>query len=391
MEGLHVVHSVFTDRETLLHDYVPAKLPHRERELRKLRHYFEPLIRGEAASVKVHLVGGVGAGKTLMCRKVGGIVARESGGRVKFAYVNLAYAHRPYHAMAEIHRQVLGVPAAGLSPEEMLKGILDYLVEEDLYLVAALDEVDAYVAEGRSLKILYMLPRAYELEPKAAGRVSIIYASRSLNWLKKLDDATLDTIGRTSAIQLEAYSLEQVRDIVAYRAELAFRPGALGEDLIDFVAQISMPYGGVRYALEILLEAGTLADYEGSKSVKASHVRTAHASIPKGANGALCPEELSLHKQALLKAIYDALGAYGSAYLPIEEAYSLYKVACEQLNIESEEEEKVRAHIKDLSSEGYIMLRSGAIAVEYPFEKISQVLENLLKKAKGLSNIEGYR
>ena len=79
-----------------------------------------------------------------------GIVARESRGRVKFAYVNLAYAHRPYHAMAEVHRQVLGVLAAGLSPEEMLRNILDYLVAEDASLLVALDEVDAYIAEGRS-------------------------------------------------------------------------------------------------------------------------------------------------------------------------------------------------------------------------------------------------
>ena len=379
---MRVVHSVFIDRETLLHDYVPARLPHRERELKRLKHYFEPVISGEAASVKVHLVGGVGTGKTLLCRKVGGIVARESGGRVKFAYVNLAYAHRPYHAMAEVHRQVLGVPAAGLSPEEMLRNILDYLVAEDASLLVALDEVDAYIAEGRSQRILYMLPRAYELEPKAAGRISLIYASRSLDWLKRLDEATLDTIGRTSAIHLSAYGFEQVRDIVAYRAELAFKPGALDEELIDFVAQISMPYGGVRYALELLLEAGTLADYEGSKSVRAGHVRSAHASIPKGANGALCPEELSLHKQALLKAIYDALNAYGSAYLPVEEAYSLYKVVCEQLNVEPEGEEEARAHIEALSRDGYIMLRAGAIAVEYPYERTLQIIERLLKKAK---------
>jgi cell division control protein 6 len=185
-------------------------------------------------------------------------------------------------------------------------------------------------------------------------------------------------------IRFDAYSLEQVRDIVAYRVELAFKPGALSDDLIDFVAQISMPYGGVRYALEILLEAGILADYEGSRNVKASHVRVAHASIPKGVNGALCPEELSLQKQALLKAIYGALESYGSAYLPIDEACSLYRVVCEQLGVEPEEEGKVKAYIEDLSSEGYIMLKSNTIAVEYPFEKILQTLEKLLKKAKNL-------
>lgn len=40
-----------------------------------------------------------------------------------------------------------------------------------------------------------------------------------------------------------------------------------------------------------------------------------------------------------------------------------------------------QAYIEDLSNDGYIMLRDVSIAVEYPFEKISQVLEGLLRKA----------
>ena len=92
-----------------------------------------------------------------------------------------------------------------------------------------------------------MLPRAYELEPKAAGRISLIYASRSLDWLKKLDEATLDTIGRASAIHLSAYGFEQVRDIVAYRAEIAFKPGALDEELTWKVKKGSSSLSGMRY------------------------------------------------------------------------------------------------------------------------------------------------
>ena len=84
----------------------------------------------------------------------------------------------------------------------------------------------------------------------------MIYISRSLDWLKRLDETTLDTIGRTSAITLEKYGLREVRDIVAYRADLAFRPGAVDDDVLDLTAQISMAYGGVRYALELLLGLG---------------------------------------------------------------------------------------------------------------------------------------
>jgi len=80
--------SVFAGREALLYDYVSARLPHREREFRRLEHYFKPLICGKAVSAKARfgrLKGEAFSCKILFCRKVGGIA---SGGRVKFAYVN---------------------------------------------------------------------------------------------------------------------------------------------------------------------------------------------------------------------------------------------------------------------------------------------------------------
>lgn len=374
---------VFSDAGTLLHDYVPALLPHREAELKRLLHYFQPAVSGSNVSVKVHVVGPVGSGKTVLCRRAGLRAARESEGRVKFAYVNLAYAQRPYHAVAEAHREVLGVYPAGLSPEEMLGSILDYLAEGDLRLIVALDEVDRYVAEGRSQKILYMFPRCHELKPRAAGRVSVIYISRSLDWLKKLDEATLDTIGRTSAIHLEKYGFREVKDIISYRAELAFRPGAIDEEVLDLTAHISMPYGGVRYALELLLEAGMIADYEGSETVKAEHVRRSNTSIPKGACGALYPEDLSLHAQLLLLAALETLESSGKAYITLDEATSSYIVLCEQAGLEPEE---IAAHIKMLSTEGYILLlEDKRIGVEYPVEKPIQSLRKIIEeKTKSL-------
>lgn len=372
---------VFSDRGTLLHDYVPASLPHREREIEALRRYLNPLKYSDAG-VKVHVVGPVGSGKTVLCRRVCGSLARESEGRLRFAYVNLAFTHRPYHIMASVHRQFLGEEAAGLSPEEMLANILEFLVKRDLRLIVALDEVDAYIAEGRSTKIFYMLARASELEPKAAGKISLVYISRGFNWLRRLDEPTLDTLGRTSAIVLEKYGQPQVRDIIAYRAELAFTPGAVDEEIIDLTAQVSMPYGGVRYALELLYEAGSLAEYEGLNHVQADHVRRAHAAIPKGVNGALYLEDLTLHRMILLKAIFEGLEATKKAYIPLSEAIQLYRVECEQLNAEPEEDEKIKAYVRELATEGYILRHEDKVAAEYPYQKILKTLRTILKSGR---------
>ena len=52
--------------------------------------------------------------------------------------------------------------------------------------------------------------------------------------------------------------------------------------------------------------------------------------------------------------------------------------------MEPEREGEVKAHIEALSGDGYIMLRAGAIAVEYPYERVSQIIGKLLEKARNL-------
>ncbi|RLI41760.1 hypothetical protein DRO69_11210, partial [Candidatus Bathyarchaeota archaeon] len=192
-------------------------------------------------------------------------------------------------------------------------------------------------------------------------------------------------LGRTLAVRLDDYKLSEVRDIVSYRAEEAFLLGAISDDLIDFIANISMGYGGVRYALELMLGAGNIAELNLADSVRAEHVRMVHASIPKGANGAIYPGELSLHKQLLLKAVIEGLEASGKPYLSLDETYSSYRIVCEQSESEAEGINSVTTYLRDLSTDGYVLLykKNGEIFVgmEYPFDRLKEILERTLKEA----------
>jgi Cdc6-like AAA superfamily ATPase len=274
---------------------------------------------------------------------------------------------------------------SGLSPEEMLAIVARSLSREDYKLVLTLDEVDTYINEGRDTSILYMLPRVHELYPDSACRVSLIYVSRSLDWMRRLDKATLDTLGRVSAVHLKEYGLTEIRDIVGCRVVEAFKPGAVSEDVIDFIARTSVDYGGVRYALELLLEAGGQAEMSLATIVKAEHVREAHALIPKGVNGAYYPGELSLHKQLLLKGVINALQARTEPYLSLEEVYSLYRIACEEYDREAEDKHKIQTYLNDLAADGYILLISGAdgtlVGMEFPLDRLVKALKESLKQA----------
>ena len=380
--------SVFKSRKVLLLDYTPVKLPHRERELEQVKKYFEPVLH-EDVNVKVHVYGSIGTGKTALCRRLGQYLedkASKLGKNFKYVHINLAYTPKPYHVLNKLMEQVSFVESSksGLSPEEMLAIVARGLSKEDYRLVLTLDEVDTYVGEGRDPSILYMLPRIHELYPEAARRLSLIYVSRSLDWLSKLEKASLDTIGRISAVHLGEYGLPEVRDIIAYRAEEAFQSGAVSESVVDFIARTSVGYGGVRYALELLLEAGGQAEMDQSRTLKAEHVRRANFLIPKGVNGAYYPEELSLHKQLLLKAITNALGARTEPYLTLDEVYSEYQVACEEYGRDCEDLSKIQAYLKDLEVVGYILLVKGSdetlVGMEFPPERLSKALKESLKQ-----------
>lgn len=377
---------VFKNREALFHDYVPLRLPHREREFEELLGYFKPIIR-EKLSIKVHVNGEIGTGKTVLCRKLSRTLegeASSAGVRVKCAYVNLAYMPKPYYAMADLHRQVAGVPASGLSPEQMLSNVVETIVNEDSKLVVVLDEVDTYMDEGGDAKIFYLLPRAHELNSEAAGRISLIYVSRSFDWLNRINAATLNTLGRTLAVKLGQYGYRQVRDITAYRADEAFKPGAIDEEVIDFIAHISMDYGGVRYALELLLGAGVIAERMGYDHVRAEEVRMANAAIPKGSNGAFYPDELGIHKQLLLKSVMETLEATEKPYITFQDAYTNYVETCQGHSVEPEDENTIINYIEDLKIEGYILRRGKGekmmVGMEYPFHALEEAINRSLKQ-----------
>jgi len=384
--------SVFKKSLALFHEYTPASLPHREEQLKGLERYFEPVLR-EGVSAKVHVHGPIGSGKTVLCKSFGRDLeakAAEQGVNLRFARINLAYTPTPYYIMGRLLKKLSFVdsPRTGIGAEEMFINLAHVLIEEDCTLVLALDEVDTYIKEGGKSKILYMLCRIHELYLDPTPKVSLIYISRGLGWLNKLDPATLDTIGRVSGVLLEEYTSKQVRDIILYRAEEATFPGAVSESVIGFIADLAKRDSGVRYALELLREAGNQAAADGSRRISPEHVRRAHVRIPKGSNGAYYPSELSLHKQLFLKGCLQALQNKWEPYVSPDDVYDEYLAVCDEYGRKAKDVEESESYLRDLHLEGYIVLReSGSqVGADSPVDMLGEMWAGALERALKESN-----
>ena len=384
--------SVFRSRRVLQHDYTPSRLPHRDHQMKELWRYFEPVL-SEEATAKVHVYGPIGTGKTVLCKRFGIDFEEEAFKRkekVRYVHVNLSYTPKIPYILTQLVDQVsfINTPRSGLGPEEMLRDVAKTLSQEDYRLILVLDEVDTYIREKGNPKIFYMLGRFHELYPDPTPRLSLIYISRSLGWMDKLDRATLETLGRVSGVNLDEYDPREITDILSYRAEEALTSAAFSEDIIQFIADLSVSNGGIRYALELLSEAGGIADREYANSVRPGHVRIAHVNIPKGVNGAYYPADLSLHKQLLLRAVIDALENNRTPYVPIEEIYGRYQEVCGGHRLEVKEEAVISSYLKDLKVEGYVLLKEegSKAAIEFPLIRMRDSIEEALKHTLQLSN-----
>jgi cell division control protein 6 len=167
-------------------------------------------------------------------------------------------------------------PKRGFAPEELLQVLMDMLDDQNAHLILALDELESLIQTEGSTPI-YTLTRIQEERPGAPMRLSLVCILREPEYLNKLDASTMGTLQR-NFVRLDKYSADQLQTIISDRVELAFKEGAVPEETVNFLADVSGSSGDARYAIELLWRSGKYADSENSRVVSAEHVRKAIAS-----------------------------------------------------------------------------------------------------------------
>ena len=346
--------SVFRDEATLLQEYLPHQIPHREAQLKKLELYFQGVAQNASkASQTVMITGPVGAGKTMLAKKLLlELLPRKAalhGNLVKAVHVNCRI-DRTLQAIMVKALKSLGqnYPTRGYSFEELLTALVEELRSNRMHLVIAFDEVDSLVLSDPAS--LYTITRLREMSP-GAQVLSSLLISKTTDYLKRVDLSTLSSL-QWNEIALDSYPSEQLADILNSRSE-AFSDGSLDDDVVQLAADIAGAYGDARYALDLIWRAGKLADDSGSPRVLPEHVRSAKASLPPQ----LRKEELSYlttHQKLLLIAISSLLKKGDSTYVTIGEVEKSYSALCEGRNVTAYHHTQVWSDVNEMSRKGII-------------------------------------
>jgi cell division control protein 6 len=346
--------SIFRDETKLDINFVPYKLPHRNRELHLLTEFFSFALQSpDKMTQRVMITGDVGTGKTVLSQRFGADITREANNR----RINLHYVHvncREYRgSLFLILHHVVSVfhpnfPKRGYSAEELLRMLLQILDDEGAYVILALDEFESLI-EREGSEAIYKLTRLQETRQSKPQRLSLICILRNLKTIDRLDASTRSTL-QSNIISLERYPKEQLIDILNDRVSLAFKPLTVPEDTVSLIAEIAYSEAGnARFGIELLWRAGKYADAEDLGAVTPECVRKGVSSIyPAMRKNDLAV--LGLHEKLFLLGIAKSLKESQKAHISLMEAEQAYAVACEEFNENSHSHTQLWKYLQNLSN-----------------------------------------
>jgi cell division control protein 6 len=347
--------NLFKDRDVLRHDYIPQKLPHREKQIRYLGMIVAPLLKISRCS-NIFIYGKTGTGKTAVIKYVLNRLAKkavELDTSVKIAYVNCRLAGTEYRVFSSLCNSMnIDVPFTGLAVGEVFERFKRGLEQRGLSLIVVLDELDELI-KARGDVLLYELTRVNETLNR--GKVAIVGISNDLRFKELLEPRVLSSLSEEEIV-FTPYDASELKDILWERASLAFNKNILHDGAVSLCSALAAAeHGDARRALDLLRVAGEVAERNNDQLISEDHVREAEKRIEHNRIvDALA--NLTLHSKFVLYSVY--LLGKASIYSAITgDIYEVYTELCREIGISPLTQRRVSGLINELDVIGLLNAR----------------------------------
>ncbi len=343
------------------------------------------------------LYGPSGTGKTLTVKSVAEKVkqrAAENGIRFDFVSVNFKTmeSHSLDRAVWKLGHQTAAkagvawdIPQKGVSTDAKYVRLYEIVDRHFDALVFLLDEIDTLTGraaedEPAYSRLLYSLSRVMA-EQHVETLISTVVITNHPKFRENLDSRT-DSSYNPTGIHFSDYDATELIEILNRRRD-AFKDEALNEGVIELVAAYGAKNeGDARRAIDLLRDAGEIANRNGQMIVTEQHVHAANDSVVKNrvleiVSGMSLQKKLSLYAAAVVADVND-----GTAPSPV--VYSVYQTLCQRTDRDVYTQETVNSHINKAGTYGVLESKrtssgfKSGVHLQFTFtEPIDAVIETL--------------
>ncbi len=349
--------SLFLDEGKLDINYIPDRLPYREKELSLLSQLFLTLITNpNSISRKILITGRTGIGKTVTIKVFGEMLKEASIKRnicIKYIHVNCRKERTSYKVLIKIIRLInKNFPKRGYSPQDLLEILLDLLNQQNIHILIVLDELSYLINKGEDL--IYLLTRINDDSGNVQQRVSIIGIVRDLSCLNNLDYSTISTMQR-NIIKFSNYSRKQIFGILKYRTHLSLKENVLSKDLINMIVESTYSIGDIRYGLNIIWKATKIAESRNLKVIDNECVRLGSQElVPFSTLDIL--KYMSSQKLFFLLAMIKGLQISNNTDISFLEISKRYHIICENLGLNPRSSSQLWNYLQEFKRESIVLI-----------------------------------
>lgn len=355
--------SVFADRELLdpTHIVEYDRIVGRDVQLEAIISELRVVLDGNRPS-NMFLYGPSGTGKSLISKTVSQRVralADEKDirvGVIRFNGQTPSTLGKGVYKLAEIAAieagTQLSVPKHGVATDEKWDEFFDIVEQHFDTALVILDEIDMFTGGGYSTEtayseLLYRLTRTSSID-RLSTQMSVIAITNKTRLLQTVDSRALSTFSPRE-VHFDDYDADQLIDILNRRSD-AFVDDVLTNDVIPLTAALAASkHGDARSAIDLLKEAGQIADEQSASHITEGHVRKAQDRVNRNKvleviRGVSHQKYISL----LAVAVMAQVGETELVRSP--DAYVLYRYITDEHDIEQYHQETFVNRIKELST-----------------------------------------
>ena len=386
--------SIFKDERKLDINFIPNKLPHRNKELSLLSQLFLTLLTNpNELSRKILITGKTGIGKTVTVKLFGEMLIKAAKKReisIKYIHVNCRKERTSYKVLIKILRSInTNFPKRGYSPQDLLEIINDFLNIHNFHILVILDELNYLINNDNDL--IYSLTRLNDDSFNVPQRVSIIGIVRDLSCINNLDNSTLSTLQR-NIIKFENYTNEQIFDILKYRVEISLKRNTLSDELIEMISDLVSMKGDIRYGLNLIWKAGKIAENKNLQSITSECIRLATEDmVPFSTLDVL--KDMTSQKLIFLLAIINQIKNNKDNKVTFLEILKSYLMLCENTELRPRSYSQLWNYLQEYKKENFIFVKLQSKSIkgrkalieipDIPIIKFENIIREILD-SKGL-------